>query len=93
MQVCNAILDLSNPMSDVGSQFPDGILLMPIIVFDGHLYSYENGELSKEEGIYYFVPYSDSSFMIQIVTEPFLETYLAILDEQIEKFQTNFPNE
>ena len=93
MQVCNAILDLEDRQfeEEVEITFPHGIIFIPIIVLDGHLYTYENEKLNPEEGLYYYVTYADSSFMIEIVTEGFLDTYLSTIEEQIKNFQTREP--
>lgn len=92
MQVCNAILDIQSMMdSEVLPQidFPYGILLLPIIILDGQLLIYENGELDFTNGLYYHVQYHGSAFMIEIVTAKFLETYL----KNIEQIITNFKYE
>ena len=89
MQVCNAILDLENRQyQEMNFTFPYGVIFIPVIVLDGHLYTYKNGELHVEEGLYYHVTYVDSAFMIEIVTQDFLDTYLDIFESQIKKFQT-----
>ncbi|MFB0514139.1 MAG: hypothetical protein ACETVQ_01030 [Candidatus Bathyarchaeia archaeon] len=91
MQVCNAILDLRDKQfEETQSDFPYGIVFIPVIVLDGHLYAYEDGKLNAEEGLYYYVTYADSSFIIEIVTKDFLGTYLDLIEHQIKKFQTKF---
>lgn len=94
MQVCNAILDLRTRVREFVETefaFPYGIILIPIIVLDGHLYTYENEEMNAQEGLYYYVTYADSAFMIEIMTEDFLYTYLSVIEGQIENFQTREP--
>ena len=87
MQVCNAILDLKEQAEEMHLAFPYGIVLIPIIVLDGHLYIYENEKLSREMGLYYYVTYASNTFMIEIMIESFLDTYLSTIEEQIRNFQ------
>ena len=91
MQVCNAILDLERRFTRVHEEtkfpYPYGIILIPIIVLDGHLYTYKNKQLNPEKGLYYYCSYADYAFMIEIVTEDFFDIYLNTIEEQITKFQ------
>ena len=88
MQVCNAVLDLNEEQfQEMEFTFPYGTIFIPVIVLDGHLYSYENGELNTEKGLYYYVTFADSALMIEIMTEDFLDTYLDIIDSQIKSFR------
>jgi len=89
MQVCNAILDLRDKrLEEFSFEFPYGIIFIPIIVLDGDLYSYKDEKMNPEEGLFYYITYADSAFMIEIVTKNFLDTYLSIIEDQIKKFQT-----
>jgi len=90
MQVCNAILHLKQRSQENQIDFPYGDIHIPVIVLDGHLYAYEDGKLNAEEGFYYNVTYANSSFIIEIVTKDFLETYLDLIEQEIKKFQTKF---
>ena len=97
MQVCNAILDLEKQFGQMTWTFPYGEIFVPIIVFDGHLYTYSNKELKTEKGLLYYVTYADSAFIIEIVTRHFLKSYIRIIEEEIKNFirntqvkQTNF---
>lgn len=87
MQVSNAILDLKRLLPEVQIKFPYGILFLPAIVLEGHLYSYKDGKLNAEKGLYYYTTYANSAFMIEIVTIDFLETYLSAFEQQINRFQ------
>jgi len=88
MQVCNAILDLNARIEqEMRISVPYGIIFMPIIVLDGHLYAYKDEKLDAEDGIYYHVSYADSTFMIEIVVCDFLDKYLNTIDSEIEYFQ------
>jgi len=87
MQVCNAILDVEKRLKETKFPVSYGIVLIPIIVLDGHLYTYKNKQLNPEKGLYYYFTYVDYSFMIEIVTEDFFDTYLSTIEEQIENFQ------
>jgi len=87
MQVCNAVLDLEKRFGEAPAPSPYGIVLMPIIVLDGDLCTYKNKRLNPEEGVFYHFSYADSAFMIEIVTEGFLGTYLDTVEEQIRNFQ------
>ena len=91
MQVCNAILDLERRFTRMHKETkfpaPYGIIFIPIIVLDGHLYAYKNKQLNLEKGLYYYCTYADYAFMIEIVTEDFFDTYLSTIEEQIESFQ------
>lgn len=70
MQVCNATLDLEDrQFPEMNFTFSYAIVFIPVIVLEGHSYTYEDGELSPEEGLYYYVTYADSAFMIEITTE------------------------
>jgi len=89
MQVCNTILDLMRGRFDIQQlTSPYGTILMPIIVFDGHLYTYRDEKLNAEKGLYYFFSYANSSFMIEVVTKDFFDEYLDIVDGQIKHLQT-----
>ena len=88
MQVCNAILYLEERSEEIQIASPYGEIYIPVIVLDGHLYAYEEGRLNAEEGFYYHVTYANSSFIIEIVTKDFLETYLDLIELEIKKFQT-----
>lgn len=89
IQVCNAILDLKEQAEEFHLPFPYGIVWIPIIVLDGHLYLYENEKLSPEKGLYCYVNYAGNAFMIEIMIESFLDTYLATLGEQIQRFKNS----
>ena len=89
MQICNAILDLrEKQFEEWRFTFPYGIVFIPVIVLDGHLYTYEDGKLNAVESLYYYLTYADSSFMIEIVTKGFFDTYLDFVEDEIKKFQT-----
>ena len=93
MQVCNAILDLENRQFEkMKITLPYGLIFMPLIVLDGHLYTYKNKELNSEDGVYYYSRYADSSFMLEIVTKGFLTTYLELFEGQIKNFQKKQTN-
>lgn len=88
MQVCNAILDLEDRrFREVEFTFPYGIIFIPLIVLEGHLYTYKNEKLNSEDSVYYYATYADSSFMLEIVTNGFLNTYLELFEDQIKNFQ------
>jgi hypothetical protein len=89
MQICGAILDLEKTldyMADM-TEFPYGILFVPIIVVDGHLYTYENKKLKKTDGLYNYVTFHGSAFMIEILTAQFFERYLNTLERNIQSFK------
>jgi hypothetical protein len=93
MQLCNAILYFEKELDQDRMRdmhMPYGILFIPIIVLDGQLYTYENNELSPAEGLYYYVTYHGSAFMIDIVTTDFLSSYLNNLEGIITNFQRGY---
>lgn len=89
MQVCSAILDQEKKPDYMSGMtvFPYGILFVPIIVFDGHLYTYENGKLKTTEGLYYYVSLYETAFMIEILTIKFFERYLNTLERNMQSFK------
>jgi hypothetical protein len=91
MQLCNMVLYLENSISvDVLSMvnLPYFLLYIPVIVFDGNLYVYENDQLWSSEGLYYHVPYYHNSFIVEVVKAKALEKYLA----NLERIMGNFKN-
>jgi len=93
MQVCNAVLDLEDRrFREMRLPHLYGLIFMPLIVLDGHLYSYKNEKLNSEDGIYYCATYADSSFMFEIVTRSFFSTYLELIEDEIKNFQKKHKN-
>lgn len=90
MQVCNMILYLEKSGVDALSiiDSPYFLLYVPVIVVDGRLYVYEDGQLNSIEGLYYHVPYYKSSFIIEVVTAKSFEKYLNNLEQLILKFKS-----
>jgi len=90
MQVRSAILDMEENLDYMErmTAFPYGIFFVPIIVFDGHLYTYENRELKTTEGLYYYVTMYGSAFMIEILTIQFFERYLTTLEANTQSFKS-----
>jgi hypothetical protein len=90
MQLCNAILYFEKEVSQERIvDRPYGILFLPIIVLDGHLYTYEEGRLNLATGLYYYMTYHGYGFIIDVVTFDFLPSYMKSIENNI----TNFRNE
>lgn len=87
MQVCNAILYYESRIDEERFEFPFGMLLMPIIVTNEHLYTYDGNQLNREDGLFYYVTYANSAFMFEVLSENFVTPYLDFLDNQIARFQ------
>jgi len=87
MQVCNATFDYEDRIDESGFEFPFGMLFIPVIVTDEHLYTYDGKQLNREEGLFYYVTYADSAFMFEVLAEDFVSLYLDSLDNQIVEFQ------
>jgi len=90
MQVCNAILDMErNLNADFFSEFgfPYYILFVPMIIVEGQVYAYDNGQLSIAEGLYYHVSYHRSSFIIEVVTAKSFEPCLTNMEQIIANFR------
>jgi hypothetical protein len=87
MQVCNAIFHYKSRVNEEQFEFPFGMLLMPIIVTNEHLYTHDGKQLNREDGLFYYVTYADSAFMFEIINESFLTQYLGFLASQMTDFQ------
>jgi hypothetical protein len=85
MQLCNSIIYFQEQLNRIN--FPSAVIFVPVIVFDGRLYAYQNGGLELTQGLFYEVNYQESMFFIEIVTIDFLEKYLKNLGDRIKAFQ------
>ncbi|MGD0160026.1 MAG: hypothetical protein ABSB89_06990 [Candidatus Bathyarchaeia archaeon] len=86
-QVCNAIIDLKRDLAQsMGVEIPHYMLFKPIIILDGQLYTYQEENLIKKKGLYYYVRFYDETFIIEVVTIGFLNEYLTKIENNINNF-------
>jgi hypothetical protein len=88
MQVCKALRDMNQHLAqDREVEIPHYILLKPVIILDGQIYTYQDQNLNTKEGLYYSVSLYYDRFIIEVVTIGFLDKYLREIENSINNFQ------
>lgn len=74
-------------------------LMYPIIVFDGHLFEYDSGKLTRAKYLQYLVNHKftdplinelvGDAFLIDIFTKDFLHEYLEMLTQEIDEIKSS----